>query len=87
LSPDIPPPPPLHNTVEAARYHDQLARVETARRDPEMAREAMQTISESLVPIAKAAPPMCGTAKRRQKQILPTLHTGTYQLTTKHNDF
>jgi len=60
LSPDIPPPPPLHNTVEAARYRDQLAQLETARRDPGMTKEALQTISESLAPIAQAVPPMEG---------------------------
>ena len=60
LAPDIPPPPPLHNTVEAARYRDQLAKLETARRDKGMAREALRTISESLAPIAHAAPPMEG---------------------------
>jgi len=60
LSPEIPAPPPLHNTVEAARYRDQLARLETARRDRGMAHEALRTISESLAPIAQAAPPMVG---------------------------
>ena len=60
LSPEIPPPPPLHNTVEAARYRDRLAKLETARRDRGMAEEALRTISESLAPIAQAAPPMVG---------------------------
>jgi len=60
LSPNIPPPPPLHNTVEAARYRDQLAKLETARRDKGMALEALHTISQSLAPIAQAAPLMVG---------------------------
>lgn len=61
LSPDIPPPPPLHNTVEAARYRDQLAKLETARRDRGMVKEALETISASLAPIARAAPPLEGS--------------------------
>jgi len=60
LSPEIPPPPPLHNTVEAARYRDQLAKLETARRDRGMTEEALKTISQCLAPIAQAAPPMEG---------------------------
>jgi hypothetical protein len=60
LTPDIPPPPPLHNTVEAARYRDQLARMEVARRDHTMTTDALKTISDSLAPIAAAAPPMDG---------------------------
>lgn len=60
LTPDIPPPPPLHNTVEAARYRDQLARLETARRDKGMTEEALRTISHSLAPVAAAVPSMDG---------------------------
>lgn len=73
LSPEVPPPPPLHNTVEAARYRDQLARLETARRDRGMAQEALRTISESLAPIAHAAPPMVGDVLVDVQQFLDPL--------------
>lgn len=73
LSPDIPPPPALHNTVEAARYRDQLARLETVRRDRGMAEEALRTISDSLAPIARAAPPMDGTVLVDVAQFLDPL--------------
>ena len=73
LSPEIPAPPPLHNTVEAARYRDQLSRIETARRDPNMTREAMQTISDSLAPIAKGVPSMTGAVLVEVEQFLDPL--------------
>ena len=73
LSPEVPPPPPLHNTVEAARYRDQLARLETARRDRGMTIEALRTISESLAPIAQAAPPMVGDVLVDVSQFLDPL--------------
>lgn len=73
LSPDIPPPPALHNTVEAARYRDQLARLETVRRDRGMAEEALKTISASLAPIAQAAPPMEGAVLVDVSQFLDPL--------------
>jgi len=60
LSPDIPPPPHLCNTVEGGRYRDLLAKQGQARNDPQMLRSALEVISQALAPIAKAAPPMQG---------------------------
>jgi hypothetical protein len=60
LSPDIPPPPALCNTVEGARYRDQLARIGQARGDRLMAMSALDMISQSLATIAKAVPPLSG---------------------------
>ncbi len=60
LSPDIPPPPVLCNTVEGGRYRDLLAKQGQARNDPQMRRAALDVISQALAPIAKAAPPMNG---------------------------
>ncbi|MEM9270595.1 MAG: ATP-binding protein, partial [Pseudomonadota bacterium] len=73
LTPEIPPPPPLHNTVEAARYRDQLAKLETARRDKGMALEALRSISHSLAPIAQAVPPMEGDVLVEVSQFLEPL--------------
>ena len=60
LSPDIPPPPVLCNTVEGGRYRDLLAKQGQARNDPQMLKAALDVISQALAPIAKAAPPMNG---------------------------
>ncbi|WP_411889677.1 hypothetical protein [Yoonia sp. SDW83-1] len=60
LSPDIPPPPVLCNTVEGGRYRALLAKQGQARNDPQMLRAALDIISQALAPIAKAAPPMNG---------------------------
>ncbi|WP_342069773.1 type IV secretory system conjugative DNA transfer family protein [Yoonia algicola] len=60
LSPDIPPPPALCNTVEGGRYRDLLAKQGQARNDPQMLKAALDVISQALAPIAKAAPPMKG---------------------------
>lgn len=60
LSPDIPPPPVLCNTVEGGRYRDLLAKQGQARNDPQMIRSALDVISQALAPVAKAAPPMQG---------------------------
>jgi len=60
LSPDIPPPPSLCNTVEGGRYRDLLAKQGQARNDPQMVHAALDVISQALAPIAKAAPPMSG---------------------------
>ena len=60
LSPDIPPPPVLRNTVEGGRYRDLLAKQGQARNDPQMLKAALDVISQALAPIAKAAPPMNG---------------------------
>ncbi len=60
LSPEVPPPPALCNTVEGARYRDQLARLGQARGDRVMATSALAMIAESLGTIAKAVPPLSG---------------------------
>jgi len=60
LTPDIPPPPVLCNTVEGGRYRDLLARQGQARSDPQMLQSALDVISQALAPVAKAAPPMEG---------------------------
>ena len=59
LQPDLPVPPALCNTIEGARYRDQLARIGQARRDRVMLTTALSgTISAALAPIARAAPPI-----------------------------
>lgn len=60
LSPEIPPPPVLCNTIEGARYRDMLARVGQARNDRVMTLSALDTISQSLATIADVAPPIDG---------------------------
>lgn len=58
LTPDIPPPPVLCNTVEGGRYRDMLAKQGQARNDPQMRLAALDVISHSLAPVAQAAPAM-----------------------------
>ncbi|MDF2233151.1 ATP-binding protein [Albimonas sp. CAU 1670] len=60
LEREIPPPPALHNTVEAARYRDRLARAGEAGHDREMSLSALHAISESLAAIARRVPPLEG---------------------------
>ena len=60
LSPDVPPPPALCNTVEGARYRDLLARTGQARNDRVMVLTALDIISRALAPISHAAPPIEG---------------------------
>lgn len=60
LSPDIPPVPALCNTVEGARYRDQLARLGQARADRVMVATALEIIGQSLGTIARAVPPLSG---------------------------
>jgi len=60
LSPSIPPPPMLCNTVEGGRYRDLLAKQGQARNDPQMLQAALAVISAALAPIAKAVPAMQG---------------------------
>lgn len=60
LSPDIPPPPALCNTVEGARYRDMLAKAGQARSDRVMVGQALDIISQALAPIATAVPPIDG---------------------------
>ncbi|MFZ7093730.1 type IV secretory system conjugative DNA transfer family protein [Primorskyibacter sp. 2E233] len=60
LVPDIPPPPALCNTVEGARYRDQLARLGQARNDRVMVLSALDAISRSLSVVANSVPPIEG---------------------------
>lgn len=60
LSPHIPPPPVLCNTVEGARYRDLLAKAGQARTDRVMVEQALEIISAALAPIAEAVPSING---------------------------
>ncbi|MFC3615619.1 type IV secretory system conjugative DNA transfer family protein [Lutimaribacter marinistellae] len=60
LSPEVPPPPALCNTVEGARYRDMLAKAGQARSDRVMVLSALDILSEALAPIANAVPPIEG---------------------------
>jgi Helicase HerA, central domain len=73
LSPNVPPPPALCNTVEGARYRDALARIGQARGDPVMVESALETISESLAVIARAVPPIDGDVLVAVRQFLEPL--------------
>ncbi|WP_299742575.1 DUF87 domain-containing protein [uncultured Tateyamaria sp.] len=73
LSPDIPPPPELCNTVEGGRYRDLLARQGQARNDRQMLISALDVISLALAPVAQAAPPMEGDVLVGIEQFLTPL--------------
>lgn len=73
LTPDIPPPPALCNTLEGGRYRDQLARLGQVRHDRDMALAALDAISRSLAPIARAAPPLSGDVLVEVTQFLQPL--------------
>lgn len=60
LQPEIPPIPALCNSIEGARYRDQLAHLGQARHDRVMLEAALSAISQSLSVIARAAPPIEG---------------------------
>lgn len=60
LTPEIPPPPALCNTVEGARYRDMLAKAGQAKSDRVMVMSALEIISRALAPIANAVPPVEG---------------------------
>ena len=60
LAPEVPPPPALCNTVEGARYRDQLAKIGQARSDRVMLLSALDVISQSLATIAEAVPAIDG---------------------------
>lgn len=60
LSPEVPPPPALCNTVEGARYRDMLAKAGQARSDRVMVTQALEIISVALAPVANAVPPIEG---------------------------
>ena len=53
LTVDIPPPPPICNSLEGARYRDMLARIGQVRGDPEMSASAARMIATSLALIAQ----------------------------------
>ncbi|MEM9577149.1 MAG: DUF87 domain-containing protein [Pseudomonadota bacterium] len=73
LSPDIPPPPELCNTVEGGRYRDLLARHGQARNDRQMLVSALDVISRALAPVAAVAPPMDGDVLVSIEQFLTPL--------------
>ncbi|WP_425416881.1 type IV secretory system conjugative DNA transfer family protein [Oricola indica] len=60
ISADIPPPPPVLNSIEGARYRDMVARAAQAGLDRNMAISALATISRSLAAIARDLPAMEG---------------------------
>lgn len=73
LTPEIPPPPALCNTIEGARYRDMLARMGQARNDRVMVLTALEIISQSLAPIAHASPPCEGDVLVEVTQFLHPL--------------
>lgn len=73
LNPEVPPPPALCNTVEGGRYRDQLARIGQSRRDRVMLLSALEAISLSLAPIARAAPPIDSDVQVDIRQFLHPL--------------
>ena len=60
IAPDIPPPPPLHNTIEGARYRDMISRTAQAGMDRNMAMSALAMIAKSLGALAREIPAMDG---------------------------
>lgn len=82
LSPDIPPPPELCNTVEGGRYRDMLAKQGQARNDRNMVLSALGIISDALAPIARAAPPMQGNVLVSVEQFLTPLGATVDQVIT-----
>lgn len=70
LSPDVPPPPELCNTIEGGRYRDQLARLGQARNDRRMLTSALSIIGTALAPVARAAPPLEGDVLVSMSQFL-----------------
>ncbi|MCR8551154.1 type IV secretory system conjugative DNA transfer family protein [Salipiger sp. P9] len=73
LTPEVPPPPALCNTVEGARYRDLLARLGQARNDRVMVLSALDTISKSLAVVAHAVPPVKGEVLVEVTQFLHPL--------------
>lgn len=73
LSPEVPSPPALCNTVEGARYRDQLARLGQARADRVMVETALSQIGASLGTIARAVPPLSGDVLVGVSQFLAPL--------------
>ncbi len=73
LSPGVPRPPALCNTVEGARYRDQLARIGQARSDRVMVEEALSRIGDSLATVARAVPPLTSDVLVGVRQFLHPL--------------
>ena len=73
LSQNVPPPPALCNTLEGGRYRDQLARSGQVRHDRGMSMAALDIISRSLAPVARAAPPLDGDVLVEVTQFLEPL--------------
>ncbi|WP_216665564.1 type IV secretory system conjugative DNA transfer family protein [Pseudoruegeria sp. HB172150] len=73
LMPEIPPPPALCNTIEGARYRDMMARAGQARGDRVMVLTALDMISLSLTPIARAVPATSGDVLVEVTQFLHPL--------------
>lgn len=82
LTPDIPPPPTLCNTIEGGRYRDLLAKQGQARNDPQMHHAALAVISQALAPIARAAPPLDGDVLVSITQFLTPLGPTIDQIIT-----
>mgnify|MGYP003700773109 CR=1 FL=1 len=60
LSPEVPPPPALCDTIEGARYRDMIARLGQAGNDRNLSISALHMISESLAAVARYAPAIDG---------------------------
>jgi hypothetical protein len=56
ITPDIPEPPAICNSIEGARYRDMIARASQVRSDAGMARSACHMISEALATVAVFSP-------------------------------
>ena len=74
LTPDIPPPPVLCNTVEGGRYRDMLARAGQGRNDRQMLISALDVISQSLGTIARAVPAIESDTLVEVTQFVHPLH-------------
>jgi hypothetical protein len=73
LAPEVPAPPALCNSIEAARYRDQLARLGQSRADRVMVTSALARVGESLAVIARAAPPIASDTLVSVEQFLQPL--------------
>ena len=71
LTPDIPPPPALCNTIEGARYRDMIARAGQAANDRNMQLTALRTISDALAAVAIHAPRIEGDVTVPIRQFVP----------------
>lgn len=71
LTPEIPPPPALCNTIEGARYRDMIARAGQAANDRTMQLTALRVISAALAVVARHAPRMEGDVTVPIRQFIP----------------